>query len=218
LLMPVVPLSADVLEACINKGNGLMRLVAADAVCHTTETRVLWNSEGPAGPAGPAGPQGPAGPAGPAGADGADGEDGEDGAGASNGPPYVWVCTPTNYKNAGSTVGTLFVFNGGSSTANVAAHWLNSAGGNLAGVLVPGASPLNPGDPAPTYPGQSGATTIPLGAGNTFVQEWQTAQFLSLTAPDVGVSIRVTSDQPIVVSTNIVFSGFHAVPCSALHP
>lgn len=207
LFMAAAPLAAEVLEACINKGNGGMRLVAADAACHANETRIQWNVTGPAGPAGPAGPEGPAGPAGPAGED------------ASNGPPFVWVCTPINYKNAGSTLATVYVFNGSASTANVAMHWLNANGTNLAGVVVPGAVPPNPGDPAPVYPGQTGATTVPLAPANTLIQEWYTAQFLDPSSGgDVAISLRVTSDQPIAVGTNIVFSGFHAVPCSALHP
>lgn len=210
LVLTAAPLAAQVLDACINNGNGGMRLVAADAACHSNETRVQWNVTGPAGPAGPAGVAGPAGPVGPPGPAGTD---------ASNGPPFVWVCTPINYKNAGSTLGTLYVFNGGAASANIATHWLNSNGVNLAGVVVPGATPPNPGDPAPVYPGQTGATTVPLAPLNTFIQEWYTAQFLDPAAGgNVAISLMVVSDQPVAVGTNIVFSGFHAVPCSALHP
>lgn len=213
LLMTAVPLAAQVLDACINKGNGGMRLVAATAACLPNESRVQWNVTGPAGPAGANGADGAAGPAGPAGPPGPAGTD------ASNGPPFVWVCTPINYKNAGSTIGTVYVFNGGGSTANIATHWLNANGVNLAGVVVPGATPPNPGDPAPVYPGQTGATTVPLPPLNTYIQEWYTAQFLDPAAGgNVAISLMVVSDQPITVGTNIVFSGFHAVPCSALHP
>ncbi|HKR64684.1 MAG TPA: hypothetical protein VJZ00_13210 [Thermoanaerobaculia bacterium] len=207
LLVTAAPLAAQVLDACVNKGNGGMRLVAATASCLPNESRVQWNITGPAGPQGPEGPAGPAGPPGPAGTD------------SVNGPPFVWVCTPINYKNAGSTLGTLYVFNGGASTANIATHWLNSNGVNLAGVVVPGATPPMPGDPAPVYPGQTGATTVPLVSHGTFIQEWYTAQFLDPAAGgDVAISLMVVSDQPVAVGTNIVFSGFHAVPCSALHP
>src|SRR5688572_16665845 len=210
LLFAAAPLSAQVLEACINKGNGAMRLVASDALCHANETRVQWNVTGPAGPPGADGADGAPGPAGPAGPAGED---------ASNGPPYTWVCTPVNYKNAGSTLGTIYVFNGGTSTANIAMNWLNSSGVNLAGVVVPGAVPPNPGDPAPVYPGQTGATTVAVPPSGTFSQEWYTAQFLDpATASDVAISVRVVSDQPIAVGSNIIFSGFHALPCSALHP
>src|SRR6185295_19714036 len=75
-----------VLEACVNPGNGGLRLIAPGVPCHNNESRVSWNVEGPVGPAGPAGP---AGPQGPAGADGADGA-------SAGGPPFVWVCTPGN--------------------------------------------------------------------------------------------------------------------------
>jgi hypothetical protein len=111
------------------------------------------------------------------------------------------------------------VFNGGTSTANIAMNWLNNSGVNLAGVVVPGAVPPNPGDPAPVYPGQTGATTVAVPPSGTFSQEWYTAQFLDpATASDVAISVRVVSDQPIAVGSNIIFSGFHALPCSALHP
>src|SRR4051812_15794482 len=71
LLTASLALAADPppLEACVNSGNGNLRLVDASVVCHANETRVSWNVAGPAGPAGPAGAAGPAGPAGPAGAD-----------------------------------------------------------------------------------------------------------------------------------------------------
>lgn len=68
--------TSAVLEACVNPGNGDMRLVDASTACHNNETRVTWNVTGPPGPIGPAGPtgdpgpqgeMGPAGPAGPAG-------------------------------------------------------------------------------------------------------------------------------------------------------
>src|SRR5262245_28118162 len=35
-----------VFEACINPGNGGMRLVDASTACHNNETRVSWNNEG----------------------------------------------------------------------------------------------------------------------------------------------------------------------------
>ena len=54
-----------VFEACINPGNGGMRLVDPSTACHNNETRVSWNNEGPVGPTGPTGPAGPTGPGGP---------------------------------------------------------------------------------------------------------------------------------------------------------
>ena len=65
VLVPVAMRAAStpgVLEACINPGNGGMRLVDSSTPCHNNEDRISWNITGPAGPAGPAGPGGPAGP------------------------------------------------------------------------------------------------------------------------------------------------------------
>jgi hypothetical protein len=86
LTVPIAKLatnSSDVLEACINPGNGMMRLVDASTACHNNETRVSWNEEGPAGPPGETGPPGPPGS-------------------SSDGPPFVWVCTPAHYPNSGA--------------------------------------------------------------------------------------------------------------------
>ncbi len=146
------------------------------------------------------GPPGPAGPSGPPGGS------------AGGGPPYTWICTPINYANAGSTNGTLHVFNGSSATANVAVNFLNKDGLNLAGAVVPGAV-----TPGATYPGQSGASTVPVLSANTLIVNWETAQGVPAAGGNIPTSIRVTSDQPIAVGTNIVFSGFHAVPCSFVH-
>jgi hypothetical protein len=55
LMLPMVQYAATApgeLEACVNPGNGGMRLVGAAEACHNNETRVTWNITGPAGPAG----------------------------------------------------------------------------------------------------------------------------------------------------------------------
>src|SRR5262249_2242859 len=67
--------SSGVLDACVNPGNGMMRLVDSSAACHANETFVEWNITGPQGPAGPQGPPGA----------------------SAGGPPFTWVCTPGNY-------------------------------------------------------------------------------------------------------------------------
>lgn len=197
-----IPLYADtpaVIEACVNTGNGMLRLVDAVTVCHANEVRVQWNI------AGPAGPQGPAGPPGPAGTD------------TSGGPPFVWACTPANYFSGSNTNASLFIFNGSGSTANVAVNFLNKDGLNLAGATVPGATPPSPGDPVPTYPGQSGATTVPLAASNTMIVSWVTAQGNPASGGNIPATVRVTSDQPVAVGSNIEFSGFHPVTCGFVH-
>lgn len=133
LMMPIAALAGPaVFEACVNPGNGNM--VDATTVCHANETRVQWNDAGPQGPSGPAGPSGAAGPTGSQGPAGPAGT-------SAGGPPFIWVCTPANYTNAGSTNGALHVFNGGALTANVAVHFLNKNGLNLAGAVVPGTNP-----------------------------------------------------------------------------
>jgi hypothetical protein len=207
LLVLAVPADAQVLEACINRGNGGVRIVDATTLCHASETRVQWNQVGPQGPAGPAGPAGPVGPAGPQGPAG----------NSAGGPPYVYVCTPINYHNAGTTTEYLFVYNGSASTANVAVNLLNKNGVNLAGqpiAVSPGTIP--PGDPAPLYPGQTGATTVPLAATNTMILSWYTAQGNLDTDTNVAITLRVTADQPVVAATNTVWSGFNVVPCTLL--
>ena len=201
----LVPLAADaaVLEACVNKGNGMMRLVDATTACHANELRVDWDETGPAGPPGPAGPAGPAGPQGPAGE-------------SAGGPPYVVVCSPVHRDNAVTSTANLYVFNAAASTANVAIHFLNKNGVNLAGTPIPvSAGVIPPGDPTPVWPGQTGATTVPLAGSSTLIQSWYTPQGLA-TDSNVAITIRVTSDQPISVGHNIQFGGFNVMHCVPL--
>lgn len=147
--------------------------------------------------------QGPPGPAGPPGAPGSGG-----------GPPYVWVCTPAHWPNMGSNSrADLYVFNGSTSTANVAVHILNKDGVNLFGQVIPGTAP-----PA-NYPGQTGAATVPVAPANTLIVTWQTPQSFTnppgLDQTKVQTTVRVVSDQPIAAGTN--FEGnFSPVPCSLL--
>lgn len=195
LILPTARLAANssgVLEACVNPGNGMMRLVDANTACHSNETRVEWDITGPTGPAGPPGPPGA----------------------SAGGPPFVWVCTPASFPQAGGGPrADLYVFNGSATTANIAVNILDKDGNNLAGVTIPGSSP-----PA-TYPGQTGSTTVPLLAANTLDLNWTIPTtggpgFDGVT--NVSFSVRVVADQPIAVGSNFEFSGFHAVPCSLL--
>jgi hypothetical protein len=215
--------------ACINRGNGAVRLVAGNEKCHHNETRVAWPFVGPQGPVGPAGPTGPTGPAGPAGADGADGTDGADGAtgaqgpqgpvgpagpagSSAGGPPFTWVCTPASFSNAGGGVrADLHVFNASASTANVSVNFLDVNGANLAGVTIPGSSP------SATYPGESGATTTPVSSGQTRRLLYTTPVSSPDPTTNVVMTIRVTSDQPIGVGLIANWSGFVPMPCSFVH-
>ena len=204
LLTASLALAADpaVIEACVNPGNGSLRLVDASVVCHSNEIRVQWNV---AGPAGPPGPTGATGPAGPAGADGVD----------AGGPPFVWSCGPVNYGNAERSDATLHVHNPGSSTANVAVHFLNKDGSNLAGVNVPAASPTP--DPQPTYPGQTGSATVALAAAHTLVMPFKSPFGDPASGGNVAATIEVVSDQPVAVGGHIFFSGLSVLPCSFVH-
>jgi hypothetical protein len=193
LVVPIALRAANttaVLEACVNPGNGNMRLVDASTECHANETRVEWNSEGPPGPPGPPGP-------------------------SSGGPPFVWACTPAHLASGGgSNRSDLYVFNGSASTANVAVHFLDRDGNNVVGDTIPGSVP------ATVYPGEAGATTAPVSAGHTRNLNW----VMPVTGPpptfdgitDVVFTIRVTSDQPIVVGANFRGGGFMPNECNLL--
>lgn len=136
------------------------------------------------------GPQGPPGPAGPPGAGG--------------GPPYTWICTPARFRNAGSnSAAELYVFNGSSSSANVSVNILDRDGNNLAGHNIPGTSP------AVTYPGEADGATVALAAAHTRELDWQMPiaggpGFDGVT--NVSFTVRVVSNQPVVVSTNFQFN------------
>ena len=143
------------------------------------------------------GPPGPAGPPGPSGSGG--------------GPPFVWVCTPAHLPNAGGNPRSdLYVFNGSGTTANIAVNILDRDGVNLAGVTIPGSAPPK------TYPGEAGGATVTLAAAHTRDVDW----VMPTTSPDgithVAFSVRVTSDQPIVVGANFQFNGNLPSQCSLL--
>jgi len=212
LLLVMVPIakfatsSPGVLEACVNPGNGMMRLVDASTACHNNETRVSWNMEGPPGPPGPKGDTGDPGPKGDTGDPGPPGS-------SAGGPPFVWVCTPAHLPAAaGSPRDDVYVFNGGSSTATIAVNILDANGNNLAGHTIPGSSPPS------TYPGEAGAATVTLDPAHTRDLNWvmPNTSATPATDTDVAFSVRVTSDQPIVVGANFQFNGSIPSQCSLL--
>jgi len=138
------------------------------------------------------GPPGPPGPPGPSGSGG--------------GPPYVWVCTPAHFPlGAGSPRSDLYVFNSSATTANIAVNILGRDGNNLAGVTIPGSSPST------TYPGEAGAATVPLLAAHTRDVNWVMPATSGGPGLDgitnVAFTVRVTSDQPVVVGSNFQFGG-----------
>lgn len=196
VLVPIAMRAASspgTLEACINPGNGMMRLVDSSTPCHNNESRVSWDITGPAGPPGPQGDPGPAGPPGPTGPPGP----------SSGGPPFVWVCTPARFSNAGSNgPAELYVFNGSASTANVSVNFLDKNGNNLAGHNIPG-SP-SPG----TYPGEANGVTVTLAADHTRDLYWSMPTNAPSDVTDISHTIRVVSDQPIVVGARFDFHPF----------
>jgi hypothetical protein len=200
LMSPVARLAAysGVLDACVNPGNGMMRLVDSSAACHANESFVEWNITGPAGPAGPQGPQGPQGPAGT----------------SSGGPPFVWVCSPAYIPGAATLGGNsamyVYVFNGSSSTANVAVHVVDKDGNNLAGAAIPGAT-----TPPLTYPGQTGSTTVPVNSLQSLINTFQLPQDFPAGGPNVSVAVQVISDQSVVVSAGFPPAGWSG-PCGLL--
>lgn len=195
VLVPIAMRAASspaTLEACVNPGNGMMRLVDSSTACHNNETRVTWNTEGPPGPKGDPGDPGPPGP-------------------SSGGPPYVWVCTPAHMANgANNTKSHLYVFNGSGSTANVGVNFLDINGTNLVGVTIPGSAPPE------AYPGETGTNTVPLSSNATRHLSWFIPNGAPDPAPNVAFTIRVTSDQPIVVGANLLGGGFMPNECNLL--
>ena len=191
------PPPPSVLEACVNPGNGNMRLVGPSTACHTNETRVSWNVEGPAGPAGPTGPTGPTGPAG---ADGA----------SAGGPPFVWVCTPGNLDFGNNGNAEVSIFNGGNATATLSTHFLAKNGTNVSGGVVPISSPTA------FYPGETGTNTVTLASKNTLILPFLEGGGQRALDNTMMASVEVTSDQPIVVGMQMANGPLNAVPCNAL--
>ncbi len=206
VLVPIAMRAAStpgVLEACVNPGNGNMRLVDSSTACHNNESRVSWDITGPAGATGPAGPTGATG------ATGATGPTGPPGP-SSGGPPFVWVCTPAHlYHNGGTNTSNLYVFNGSASTASVAVNFLDISGTNLVGVTIPGTA-------SEPYPGETGASTTPLLAKHTRNLTWTMPQASPDPTTNVAYTIQVTSDQPIVVGANLLGGGFMPNQCELL--
>ena len=196
MAVPVLHIAATsgVLDACVNGGNGMMRLVGSSADCHNNETFVEWNVTGPAGPQGPQGPQGPPGA-------------------SAGGPPFLWVCTPANWDlaNNGGNNAEIDIFNSSGNTANVAAHFLAADGTNVSGQQIPGTNP------AFNYPGQTGNTTVTLAPHNTMILNYSTGQGTRATNNALLTTVTVTSDQPVVVGYNVPFGALMSSPC-ALSP
>jgi len=109
--------SSAVINACVKKKDGRVRIVSAAATCRHNEQALSWNAQGQPGPAGPAGATGRSGPTGPAGAPGppgiagAKGDPGARGATGAAGP--AGRAGPTGVQGpAGSGISSLESLNG----------------------------------------------------------------------------------------------------------
>jgi hypothetical protein len=106
------------------------------------------------------------------------------------------------------------VFNGSAATANIAVNILDRDGANLTGVTIPGSNP------AKTYPGEAGSATVALLPAHTRDLDWvmpSTGGGPGLDGvTNVAFSVRVTSDQPVVVGANFQFNGNLPSQCSLL--
>jgi len=78
--------TSALINACVKKKSGSVRVVAASSSCKKGESALAWNRQGPAGSRGVNGSAGPAGPAGPAGVAGAKGDAGARGPTGPAGP------------------------------------------------------------------------------------------------------------------------------------
>jgi len=200
MVVASIPAPDGTITGCYQQNNGQLRVVESASQCNPSEMALTWQQEGPPGPQGPIGPEGPVGPQGPSGSSAA-------------GPPYVWVCTPLSLPNVGSNQrADILVFNGGPSAAGVTVDIFDKFGGNLAGHNVPGSNP-----PA-TYPASSGPHSV--AAANTLDVNFLTPQTAAPGSPDgvtdVAFTVRVTSDQPVVVGANVFWAGPAQVQCSPL--
>jgi hypothetical protein len=88
-LLGAMPFAAQAATyyGCVDKKEGMLRVVAASTSCKSKEFRMQWNDAGPQGPAGAPGPQGAAG---------------------ANGPSLVWV--DVNGTTVGPAHGDQFAY------------------------------------------------------------------------------------------------------------
>jgi len=245
LMVPIALHAANTpgeLEACVNPGDGNMRLVDSSTACHNNETRITWNITGPPGPAGPTGATGATGPAGPTGATGATGPAGPTGAtgatGATGPAGPEGPAGPTGATGATGATGPAgppgpssggppYVWtctpghftNGGASTGAIYVFNAGSSNATIAANFLDKDGNNLAGVPIPggggdTYPGEAGASTVTLAAGHTRDIQYKTPEAIP-PYTNVVYTVRITStDQPITAAADLVFSGFHPFPCT----
>jgi hypothetical protein len=110
----------------------------------------------------------------------------------------------------------LYVYNESGTTATIAVNLLDRDGNNLATHNVPGSNPVV------QYPGEAGNSTVTLADRHTRNLNWVMPQTGGGPNPpidgvtDVVFTVRVQSDQPIVVGANFQFNGNLPSQCSLL--
>jgi hypothetical protein len=94
----------------------------------------------------------------------------------------------------------LYVHNVSATSANVSVNILNKDGNNLVGQNIPGTSP------ATTYPGEANGVTVAVASNQTRIVNWQMPTNGATPGTDVSVTVRVVSDQPVVVASHFQFN------------
>jgi len=124
-----------VINACVNRHTGRVRVVAGPNACRRGEQPLAWNVQGPAGPPGPAGVDGAPGPAGPPGAPGAQGPAGPAGARGPTGPAGAQVSSLDDLNgstcHAPGGTGTLSVAYGSDGAASIRCTTSGGGSANL---------------------------------------------------------------------------------------
>ena len=106
---------------------------------------------------------------------------------------FVYACTPVSLPNTGNgaSQAILSIYNPNTQAVNVAAKWLTKGGVNLSGATVPNGG-------GAIYPGQTGANTVSIAAGNTQVTAYAVGD--ANAALDLEpATIRIVSDLPVNV-------------------
>ena len=151
--------AAGVINACMQKRTGRLRVVSSPGACRKGERPLSWNAQGPAGPPGATGPSGPAGAPGPPGVTGAPGPAGATGARGPTGPagPGLDTLDDLNGTACNSGAGTLsitYATGGGLALRDADGTIVDSLGyGDAVNAFVRGTAAPAP-TPAPS-PGNS---------------------------------------------------------------
>jgi hypothetical protein len=83
----------------------------------------------------------------------------------------------------------------------VSLNILDKDGNNLLGHNIPGTS-----GPVLTYPGEANGATVTLAPEHTRIVNWVLPTNAGDPGVDVSVTVRVVSDQPVVVASHFQFN------------